>query len=1136
MEQRLSPGFLVVHANQAELLRDLVVQWLQRYPLAVLEQETLLVQSNGIAQWLKLALASDEEGLGVAAGIKLQMPGRFLWQLYRTLLPQEAIPEHSPFDKSALLWRLYRLLPACAEQPEFAVLRHYLAEDVESAKRLQLAARLADLFDQYQVYRADWLEDWQLGQDCCRDARGFAEPLPEAQLWQAQLWRRILVDMTEDERRLSRGLLHQRFLRAASQFSMATRPVDLPRRVIVFGISSLPQQTLQALAAVADYCQILLTVLNPCQHYWADIIADQDLLKAQKKRHAVRLQSTGTAAGHPLLASWGKQGRDYMGLLDEYDQTQQEKALFVGQRIDLFSAANTTHLLGQLQQDILELRDLPETKQHWPALSTAQAQSILFISAHSALREVEILHDDLLLQLQQDPSLMFRDIMVMVPDIHHYAAAIQAVFGRYDRQDPRYIPFTIADQSAQTEQPLLRAWQLLLSVRQQRFGLSDILDLLDVPALAAKFELSASDCQQAKEWLHQAGARLGLHQEHQQQQEIHSLAGRHSLLFALERLLLGYAFGDSHCWQQRVAFAGVSGLTAGVAGKLMQLVNLVHQIWQQAEQPQPGTVWLERLRQWLADLFSETEDSVQMLTSLTQSLHDLVAEMERAGVTEPMPLPVLVDSWLAPFAEAGLQQKFLAGAVNFASLMPMRAIPFRQVHLLGMNDGAFPRASIRQDFDLMQSRYRPGDRSRREDDRYLFLEALLSARDRLRISYIGRSVHDNSPLEPSVLVAQLRDHLAQGWQLQQGGDLLDAMTIEHPLQPFSRRYLQADPVAVSFQKEWQGFYQPTSAASSVPTLMAQPAANEPTEREWTLRQLRSLLRDPVSFYFQQRLQIHLALDAAELQDHEPFETNGLVAWQQRLELSQAMQHAVQGGTAYDSATLIHRWRLSGQWPLGPLAEIAEQEVYALGQRQWRLVQQCWPHGQPMQHQLVSTSAHGQILCDSISAVATTDDGMVHARILPDQLKRQKHWNYSALLMPWLELQCLGAATLTGEQRLIASDGCLIWPLPEPELASKRLTQLLSLLQQAMQAPLPLNFEMAQLVLDAKEHDDALWQKLRKAYHGDEFRPGLRQRNPYLARAFPEVEPLLTPEALGLPELFYQSMRDDLETAQWIDEL
>lgn len=113
---------------------------------------------------------------------------------------------------------------------------------------------------------------------------------------------------------------------------------------------------------------------------------------------------------------------------------------------------------------------------------------------------------------------------------------------------------------------------------------------------------------------------------------------------------------------------------------------------------------------------------------------------------------------LSGLDQGKLSQRFLAGSVNFCTLMPMRAIPFRVVCLLGMNDGDYPRAQQPLDFDLMASDYRPGDRSRREDDRYLLLEALLSARDQLYVSWVGRSIRDNSERPASVLIGQLRDH------------------------------------------------------------------------------------------------------------------------------------------------------------------------------------------------------------------------------------------------------------------------------------------------------------------------------------------------------------------------------------------
>ncbi|MBW6165879.1 exodeoxyribonuclease V subunit gamma, partial [Pseudomonas aeruginosa] len=196
----LTPGFMIVHGNRLDDLRDLAVSWMRRYPLAPLESERVLVHSNGIAQWLKLALAEDprEDGGGIAAALEVQLPAQFLWQAYRAVLGRESIPEVSELDKAPLTWRLMRLLPGLLERPEFRTLQRFLADDADLRKRHQLAERLADLFDQYQVYRGDWLDDWSQGRDQLRTANGQARPLGADERWQAELWRALLADVGAD--------------------------------------------------------------------------------------------------------------------------------------------------------------------------------------------------------------------------------------------------------------------------------------------------------------------------------------------------------------------------------------------------------------------------------------------------------------------------------------------------------------------------------------------------------------------------------------------------------------------------------------------------------------------------------------------------------------------------------------------------------------------------------------------------------------------------------------------------------------------------------------------------------------------------------------------------------------------------
>ena len=191
MSVKITPGLIILHGNQMEQLRSVVFGWLQQHPLDPLVPETFLVQSNGVAEWLKIAVAEET---GVCAATRIELPGRFLWRTYRTMLGREQIPVSALLDQMPLTWRLMRLIPALLDQPDFVPLRRFLA-DGDPERRLQLAQRLAALIDLYQLYRADWLDDWATGLDQLRKAQGSVVPLPVDQLWQAQLWRAVIASV-----------------------------------------------------------------------------------------------------------------------------------------------------------------------------------------------------------------------------------------------------------------------------------------------------------------------------------------------------------------------------------------------------------------------------------------------------------------------------------------------------------------------------------------------------------------------------------------------------------------------------------------------------------------------------------------------------------------------------------------------------------------------------------------------------------------------------------------------------------------------------------------------------------------------------------------------------------------------------
>ncbi|MCL7942418.1 exodeoxyribonuclease V subunit gamma [Marinobacter sp. ATCH36] len=917
----IEPGFHAIHANHLEDLRRAVVWICQNSPLPPLESETFLVQSNGIAQWLKLALAEDPSnarngndngGMGIAAGMDFLFPARFIWQAYRAVLPSAEVPEQSAFDKSRLVWRLFRLLPdLIAEDEVFAPLQRFMAGSDTETRRYQLAGKIADLFDQYQVFRADWLADWEAGHDRLQMARGEYKELGEDLRWQPVLWRRLVEDVGELAG-TSRSRIHTRFMDEGQNLTAVDRPSDLPRRIVVFGVSSLPKQALEALSILSRVSQVVLCVHNPSEYYWADIISDRDLLNADRKRGLAHPKLTTLTNpddlhqhANPLLAAWGKQGRDYIRLLDEFDNPEgyQGRIATPDGRIDIFTPHGVSEqaaILHQIQNDIRTLASQQEMLEQGRALDPFRDDSVVFHNAHSPQREVEILHDQLLAAFNSNPELRPRDVIVMVPDVDTYAPHIQAVFGRYSALSRRYIPFTISDQGQRHRQPVLIALDTLMALPESRFGVSEIISLLEVPAVRNRFGIAEGDLPLVRQWVEGANIRWGLHGDHRSSLDLPGGLERNTWQAGLRRMLLGYGTGRDEPWQGVEPYEEIGGLQASVAGNLCRFIDRLEVLWHELRATATPSGWLDLLQSILERFFDDlSDDELLLVNRLRRQAEQWLQDCDSAGMEQvELPLNIVREILLEGLEEGGLNQRFLAGKVNFATLMPMRAIPFRRVCLLGMNDGDYPRSRPPVDFDLMALDYRPGDRSRREDDRYLFLEALLSAREQLYISWVGRSIRDDSERPPSVLVSQLRDHLDAVWQVSESDQSASAaLTTEHPLQPFSREYFplanrgvgqdgspKANDVVsarrlFTYDSEWLSAHQSLQVEAEHAPLPYLPPADP-----LTLADIGAFLKRPVESFFQRRLQVRFT-DVESLDtDNEAFAMDGLHHWRLEDEL------------------------------------------------------------------------------------------------------------------------------------------------------------------------------------------------------------------------------------------------------------
>ena len=1139
------PGLLILHGNRLEQLAEAVLAWLGEHPLGPLDEEVFLVPSNGMAEWLKMEIAAAH---GICAAARVQLPARFVWQAYRAVLGRQAVPPSSPLDALPLTWRLMALLPGLAPQPGFEPIAGFLA-DGDPLRRLQLAQRLADLFDQYQVYRADWLEQWaQAGLPSgpvLRDAVGRVGPVPEGQRWQPALWRAVLAMLDAGQRAAARTRVHQRFLDAlrlpaAGKGHGATRAA-LPSRITLFGTTHMPHQTLEAVAALSAHVPVLMAVPNPCRYHWADIIDGAALLDIGHRRMPWRQGRDLSCVpmdrmhehGHPLLAAWGRQSRDFVRQLDAFDDALQAQQRFELPRVDLFDEGPGRTLLQQVQARI---RDLSPLGEHQGLRVDDDDRSIVFHVGHGAQREVETLHDQLLHLLAHPPGglpLQPRDVVVMVPDIETFAPAIRAVFGQHPRGHARHIPWDIADQRDRGRHPLLVALEWLLRAPQQRFTASQWRDLLDVPALARRFGLQAADVALAAAWIDGAGVRWGLDAAQRESLGLPAGEGLNTWRFGLQRMLLGHAAGplDGPGPGDIEPFTEVGGLSAAVAGGLAEMLEALQAWSADALQARPPRAWAQRLRSLLETLFLAEDDGERAaLAALERGLSEWLQACEEGGFDEAVSLPVVREAWLQALELPGGSRRFKAAGVTFCTLMPLRAIPFEVVCLLGMNEGEFPRRQPRSDFDLMalEGQARPGDRSRADDDRQMMLDALLSARRVLHVSWSGRSPRDAQEQPPSVLVAQLRDYLRSGW----GDEALAARTIEHPMQPFSRRYFEhaapsgpAVPGALfTYALEWRAAHEPLPPA---PAAAAAPGTAPPGPRLLGLDDLAGFLANPVKAFFRQRLRVSFPRDEPGASDDEPFVLRGLEAWTLRDELlaavlsrrarEQAGERAG-GGAAPPDAALpdgvrheVLRLARAGRLPWGGPGQRAQSKLVDTVTpmlRQWERL--CAAHpGEPqgLALRLVHPARDGLVLEDTLAlrAAGPASACPVWLELLASGiLERASTPRADKLLKAWVRSLAASACGVPAQGWVIATDAVACIDPPVAEEARALLLDLMVACDEGLRGAQP--WPTAPLTGLAWLRDP---DKARVAYEGDGHRHPGERREACLARLYPDHETLVS---------------------------
>jgi exodeoxyribonuclease V gamma subunit len=838
-------GLRIFTSNRLEILVEQLAETVRQPLAADLRPEVVIVQSRGMARWISFQIARHN---GICANMDYPFPNTFLDSVFKQILPE--MPKDDTFNPPVLTFRIMKVLPDLLDRPEFNAIKRYLADDERQLKRYQLADKISDLFDQYLVFRPDLIFGWEAGKNREQgDAR-----------WQALLWRAL----ANGKETAHRARLRERLLGRTAK-AQPDDAFNLPPRVSLFGISYLPPYHLQAFAALSKSVQVNLFTLNPCREYWADILSDIKV-RHWTKKYAIsedRSADYYLEKGNTLLSSLGRLGQDFFALVNEFD----------GDTVEQFDEIAGLNLLTCIQADILNLNDRRKEKSHTADEPPDGSDgSIQIHSCHSPVREIEVLHDQLLAMFEENSDLTPEDIVVMAPDIDTYAPYVDAVFA--SRSDGgQAIPFNIADRTALAESRLIKGFMSLLELKDSRLAASQVLALLRLPGVLDRLDILPDDLGRIDTWIRELNIRWGWDASEKSRIGLPAFANN-TWQIGLDRIMLGFAMPGygRHMFAGILPYDHIEGNEAELLGKFVGFLRRIVRWCEDLGQPRSLSEWQVTLTGMLDTFFYEDKITEPEIRQIRNALEDLGQRARQAEYENEVDLDVVRNILGDTFRCRHHGPGFISGGVTFCAMLPMRSIPFKVICLVGMNDDAFPRNHLPLGFDLIQRHPRSCDRSMRKDDRYLFLEAVISARQILYISYVGQSLEDNAIIPPASPVNELLDYITSGFGVADADFI-----VRHPLQAFSRQYFDGESSRLfSYSTDNLKAVQSADYRSSDPVFFNTQLPDPPLDcKSLQTGQFIRFFKHPTGFLLKYRLGINLDEGSAVVEDKENFTLDGL---------------------------------------------------------------------------------------------------------------------------------------------------------------------------------------------------------------------------------------------------------------------
>ena len=747
----------IYRSNKAEWLAEILGQELRLNPPEITEEVNIIVSTWPSSRWLseKLSIINNINAL-----VKYPFPGTYLKRLVKRIIGIDP-DEKDPWEKNQLVWNILELLPELMKEEEAQVIRSWL--EISDKKDTQinlnlwdLANNIAETFDDYILYRPEIIKQW-LSKKTKKKSREIS--VNKNILWQEILFNLLYKKINKDPFCIQ----VEKAIKRLKKDDISK--LDYPKNLYVYGLSSLAPLQIDLIQAFSKVINIKIYIISPCNDLW-------------QRCEARRLQFRNTWNTPPdrqwllesprLEAFLGRMGAEYQQLLEgsgEYQLGDRNEEDIFSLTADIATnKGNKPNLLEQLQQELLS------TKSENILTKEKSDKSLLFLKSPGKYRQVELIRDHILQLLSDDREIQPRDILIMTPQVDSYAPIITSVFNNIDKNTTQ-LPWVITDKSQEDKVGLIHFVLNLFEISVSRLTASIFENLLINPALRTQQNISIDEVSDIIKSLQSAGFTWGLDSSERYGEETHSLC------WCLERFLLGLVLPDNPI----NGISNISPYSENISstefikawGILSKLCNYIDAI----RSKRSCKEWIKLITSLVKDLFGDGGEwawEEQQLLTVVNNWGLITDNCE-------LEIDCLVVKDIITKALSSTNGKFghRTGKITISALEPMRAIPHKIIIIMGLESRTFPRIENRRSFNLLERKRELGDPNQYDKDRYSLLEALISTRQNLLVSWNSKDEKTGEDLEPPSPIQQWLNYL----KIKLGANIFQEILIEPPANP-----------------------------------------------------------------------------------------------------------------------------------------------------------------------------------------------------------------------------------------------------------------------------------------------------------------------------------------------------------------